>query len=329
MITNEKNLARLESVELREIWDSESGDFTPWLAQEENLVLLGEAIDVDLEMEAQEKEVGPFRADILCKDAATNAWVIVENQLESTDHVHLGQLLTYAAGLKATTIVWIAKEFTDQHRAALDWLNEVAGQSAAFFGVQVELWRIGGSPPAPKFNVVCRPNPSSTAARSAAEGVGSMSERQELQRDYWTALRTFLLERKSIVAPQRPQPACWTNFAIGRAYFGLSASVNIPKSFIKVEVVCYPPHASAHLNLLKRDKDAVENEVGCPLEWRTPPNRKTAMIVLRKDGVDPANRDDWPSQHAWMAEKLEALRKTFAPRIRQLDLDEQQEPDDE
>lgn len=98
-------LGRLEKVELRNAWQSESGDFTPWLAREENLKLLGEAINLDLELEAQEKNVGPFRADILCRDTASDEhWVLVENQLERTDHGHLGQLLTYAAGLKAATI---------------------------------------------------------------------------------------------------------------------------------------------------------------------------------------------------------------------------------
>jgi hypothetical protein len=119
-----KNLGRLQKVDLREAWSSESTDFTPWLAQEENLKLLGKAIDMELELESQEKEVGPFRADILCKDTATYDWVLIENQLERTDHSPLGQLLTYAAGLNAVTIVWVAERFTEGHRAALDWLNE-------------------------------------------------------------------------------------------------------------------------------------------------------------------------------------------------------------
>ena len=116
-------LGRLESVEPRDVWSSESEDFTPWLAQAENLKLLGETIGLDLELEAQEKDVGPFRADILCKETSSDDWVLIENQLERTDHTHLGQLLTYAAGLKAVTVVWVARIFTEEHRAALDWLN--------------------------------------------------------------------------------------------------------------------------------------------------------------------------------------------------------------
>src|SRR5256885_2050308 len=139
---NIRNLGRLQRVDLREVWLSESSGFTPWLAQQENMKLLGETIGIDLECEAQEKEVGPFRADILCKDTATDSWVLIENQLERTDHGHLGQLLTYAAGLEAVTIVWVAREFTDEHRAALDWLNEITGQKFNFFGLEIELWRI-------------------------------------------------------------------------------------------------------------------------------------------------------------------------------------------
>ncbi|MBL8848734.1 MAG: hypothetical protein JNG89_03580, partial [Planctomycetaceae bacterium] len=141
-------LAELQRVELREAWTNEATDFTPWLALETNIRLLSEAIGIDLEVEAQEKSVGPFSADILCKDRATSNWVLIENQLEKTDHTHLGQLMTYAAGLKAVTIVWIASRIRDEHRAALDWLNEITDGAFNFFGLEVELWRIADSPPA-------------------------------------------------------------------------------------------------------------------------------------------------------------------------------------
>ena len=128
-----------------------------WL-DDENIGLLSETIGLELEVEAQEKHVGPFRADILCKDTVTDSWVLIENQLERTNHTHLGQLLTYAAGLDAVTVVWIAERFTEEHRAALDWLNEITAEGFSFFGLEIELWRIGDSPMAPKFNVVSHPN---------------------------------------------------------------------------------------------------------------------------------------------------------------------------
>ena len=152
------NLGRLEPVNLRRVWANEESDFTPWLADQKNLAILGDALGMSLEFVSREEAVGPYSADILCRDSNDGTQVVVENQLESTDHDHLGKLLTYAAHLGARVLVWIAKSFTDQHRAALDWLNEVSETGTRFFGLEIELWQIGESPPAPKFNVVARPN---------------------------------------------------------------------------------------------------------------------------------------------------------------------------
>lgn len=141
------DLGRLEKItDLREIWKTEAQDFTPWLAKEENLSLLGETINLELELEAVEKDVGPFRADILCRDTSDNSLVLVENQVERTDHTHLGQLLTYAAGLNTVTIVWIAKKFTDEHRATLDWLNEITGDKINFLVLKSSSGELGGRP---------------------------------------------------------------------------------------------------------------------------------------------------------------------------------------
>src|SRR3954454_2225369 len=189
-----KSLGRLEKVELRNIWLSEASDFTPWLARAENIVILSETLGIDLELEAQERAVGPFRADILCKDIGTDRWVLIENRLEKTDHTHLGQLLTYASGLEAVTIVWIAARFTEEHRSTLDWLNKITDDSFRFFGLEVELWRIGDSPAAPKFNIVSKPNDWSHSVAQAVKAIdeGELSETRVLQRNYWTGLNLAL-----------------------------------------------------------------------------------------------------------------------------------------
>ena len=152
------SLGRLEPVAVREVWPNEESDFTPWLAEPENLGVLADALGMSLEFVAREEKVGPYSADILCRDPNDQTKVVVENQLGQTDHDHLGKLLTYAAHFNARVLVWVARTFTDQHRAALDWLNEVSETSTRFFGLEIELWRIGDSVPAPKFNVVARPN---------------------------------------------------------------------------------------------------------------------------------------------------------------------------
>ncbi len=145
---------RLEKLDLRSFWKKEDTDFTPWLAREENIQLLSETIGLELEVKGQEENVGPFRADILCIDTTDNHFVLIENQLERTDHCHLGQLMTYAAGLDVVTVIWIAQRFTEEHRATLDWLNRITDNSINFFGIEIELYRINESVPAPMFNIV-------------------------------------------------------------------------------------------------------------------------------------------------------------------------------
>ena len=202
----DEELGRLTKVPLRDFWEGEASDFTPWLADEKNIGLLGETIGVELEVEAQERNVGPFRADILCKDTVTDSWVLIENQLERTDHSHLGQLLTYAAGLEAVTVVWIAERFTDEHRAALDWLNEITDEGFSFFGLEIELWRIGDSPMAPKFNMVSHPN-DWTKTVSRISPTGELTATNQLYLEYWTGLRDLLEQRDGVLNPKTPSVA--------------------------------------------------------------------------------------------------------------------------
>ena len=149
------NLAKIERVDLRETWEHEAYDFTPWLA--DNIAELGEALGMELQLQQIEAPVGGYSLDILATDLNSNRPVIIENQLEATDHSHLGQLLTYAAGFDAEAVVWVTREFRDEHRQALDWLNQRTGDDTLFFGVEVELWKIGDSLPAPHFKLAASP----------------------------------------------------------------------------------------------------------------------------------------------------------------------------
>lgn len=216
---NKPHLGKLEKIEdLRTYWKNESQDFTPWLAEPENIQQLSGAIGLDLYVEARERAVGPFSADILCKDRTSGGWVVVENQLEPTDHKHLGQLLTYSAGLGAKLIVWIAEKFTDDHRAALDWLNEITGEGFGFFGVEIELWKIGDSLPAPKFKVLCMPNDWSRSVKVGVE----LSETKQRQVAFWTLFKEYM-EARSRVRCQNPAAQHWMNHSIGRTGLHLSS----------------------------------------------------------------------------------------------------------
>ncbi|QQO19483.1 DUF4268 domain-containing protein [Bradyrhizobium diazoefficiens] len=319
-----ETLGQLERVELRNIWTSESVDFTPWLARRENIALLGETLGLDLEVEAQEKAVGPFRADILCKDIGTGAWVLIENQLERTDHSHLGQLLTYASGLEAVTIIWIAARFTEEHRSTLDWLNRITDESFRFFGLEVELWRIGGSPAAPKFNIISKPNDWSHYVAQAARALddGALSETREMQREYWASLNSVLTaEAGRVAGNKKPQAQSWMAYPIGRSGFYLAATMNRAKGQIRAELYIGNEQAKAFFGLLKAQKELIEKELGYPLEWEELPTRRDSRIAIYRDGIDPDNESDWPQQHQWLAKRLNDLHRVLSVRVAALNAD--------
>ncbi len=313
-------LGALNKVDLRDIWNTEANDFTPWLAKEENLNLLGDTIGIDIEFEAQEKNVGPFRADILCKDTADNTWVLIENQLEYTDHAHLGQILTYAAGLNAVSIVWIAKQFTDEHRATMDWLNEITGDKINFFGLEVELWKIGDSAVAPKFNIVAKPNEwTKGGGRGGRLSITELSPTKKLQLEYWAAFRKFVQARDAVIKPQKASPQHWVNVSIGRSDFGMYAFVDTQKHRIGVRLVLGGENKQAHYHLLLNQKEAVEVEMNEALVWDELPDKKTSYISVYRNKVNPKQTSDWENQHNDLFNILENFHKVFAFRIKKLD----------
>ncbi|MGQ0681724.1 DUF4268 domain-containing protein [Bradyrhizobium sp.] len=318
-------LGRLERVDLRDIWTSEATSFTPWLARPENMAILAETLGMDLEVEAQEKNVGPFRADILCKEidsGADDRWVLIENQLERTDHTHLGQLLTYASGLEAVTIVWIAARFTEEHRSTLDWLNRITDDSFRFFGLEVELWRIGSSPAAPKFNIVSKPNAWSHSVAQAARAIDDdeLSTTRIMQRNYWTGLNAALVEADGPVSGNRkPQAQSWMPYRIGRTGFNLGGVMTRPKNQIRAELYIAGDLAKTYFRLLQGQKQAIEGDIGYALDWEELPDARDCRIASYLNGVDPENEADWPSQHAWLAKRLNDFYRVFSHRVTALD----------
>ena len=150
-----RELGKLKKVEPRTVWEHEARDFTPWLRK--NMDLLKEAVGIELDLVETESPVGGYAVDLYAKDLTTGRWVIIENQLEKTDHSHMGQIMAYAAGKEAGVVIWISPEFRDEHRQTLDWLNEITDESVAFFGIELEVLEIDTSPWAAHFKVVAQP----------------------------------------------------------------------------------------------------------------------------------------------------------------------------
>jgi|TARA_Y100000389_G_C17465272_1_gene524913 hypothetical protein len=318
-------LDRLKKISLKEIWDNEAQDFTPWLAEERNLELLSETIRTPLELEAQEKDVGPFRADILCKNTEDDSWVLIENQIDKTDHKHLGQLLTYASGLQAVTIVWISAKFTEEHRAALDWLNKITDDDFRFFGLEIELWTIGDSPAAPKFNIVSKPNNWSKTISQAAKNIseGIESETKAMQYRYWQGLIDYLENNGSKLRTQDPRPRHWQTFAVGRSHFYIDATVNTRDSRLGIGLkIADKNHAKNFYNLLVLDKEEIEAEMQEKLEWRELPDNTKSEIILFKNNVNLSDKKDWNTQYGWFKTNIEKFDKVFRKRIKKLNAED-------
>ena len=320
-----RTLGTLECVELREIWANEAQDFTPWLAREENLSILGDTLRIDLELEAQEQTVGPFRADLLCRDTGSGDWVLIENQLAQSDHRHLGQLLTYASGLEAVTVVWVAARFVDEHRATLDWLNKITNESFRFFALEVELWKIGNSSPAPKFNVVSKPNDWSRAVAHAARSLddGEFSQTAAMQLRYWEALNTMLQAKAgALKGTSRPRRRASLPYSIGRSRCRLRACMQRARRKIRAELYLTGATAKPFFHLLHQQKEAVQSELGYALEWEEKTDTNYSRIAIYLSDLDPEDEPDWPRQHGWLADRLNELHTVFRQRILELEPDE-------
>ena len=310
-------LGTIKKIDLRDVWSSESSDFTPWLATEENISLLGDAIGLELEVESQEKNVGPFRADILARDLTSNHYVLIENQLEQTNHNHLGQIMTYAAGLDAFSIIWIAKSFTEEHRAALDWLNRITEENINFFGIEIEVIQIGDSLPAPQFKVVAKPNDWSKSVRSSAS-TGELTDTKLKQQQYWTEFKEYVEKNGSPFKVQKPSPQHWTNIALGRSNFYLSLTVNSQSHIICINLEIGGARAKEHFDKLRDlyEEDSKEH-ISADIEWLRLDDRKSCMVKLSKsfNFTDESSRDE---QYAWFVEYVKKYIHYFRPKVKSI-----------
>ncbi|NVJ46472.1 MAG: DUF4268 domain-containing protein [Cytophagia bacterium] len=310
-------IGKLEKVEPRELWKGEAYDFTPWLARESNIEYLSEVIGIELEVISEEKNVGPFRADILCKSLVDDSYVLIENQLEKTDHGHLGQLITYAAGLDAVKIVWISTRFTEEHRAALDWLNRHTDDKLQFFGIELEVYRIGESDPAPFFQMVSKPNDWSKSV-TRAQRAEELTDAKALNLEYWTEMKAFFEQSGTKLKCQKPQPQHWTNFAIGKSDFNLAVSASVRDNFIRLEFNIFGSDAKPRFDLLQTQfEDLSRQQIDPTLIWERMDDKIMSGVFLKKK-FKISDKEDWPNQFAWIKDKLEKYDTFFRPKIKEL-----------
>lgn len=305
------NLGKLTHVDPRELWHSEPGNFTPWLAG--NIGLLGEALGIDLEVLQTEKSVGDFACDIHAHDTGRDRPVIIENQLEATDHRHLGQLLTYAAGLDAAVIVWISPEVREEHREAMDWLNRHTDDRIEFFGVALEAVRIDDSKPAIQFRLVAFPN--AWTKKVAAASDGEVSEKRLRYQQFFQTVIDELREKHRFTNARAAQPMSWYGFASGTR--GLTYNMTFA-SGARMRAELYIDVGDATRNKaifdsLSARKDEIELKTG-PLDWERLDQRQACRISLVAPDTtieDAAMRAD--EMREWLVNALLKMKAVFGP----------------
>lgn len=307
----------IERVDIRQIWPNEAADFTPWLA--ENLKILGKALGLDLEFQEREAPVGAYSLDILARDVQGGRPVAIENQLGPTDHNHLGQLLTYGAGFGAEVMVWIAKEFRDEHREALDLLNHRTGEDSEFFGVEVELWKIDGSRPAVNFNLVSTPN-QWRKQNSGPRPSAPVSEKMHKYRAFFQGLIDTLRQQHQFTNARKGQPQNWYSFSAGKTGFSYGANFN---SDDRVRVEFYIDTGDRVRNERVFDwfsnrKESIESGLNLDLLWEPMASRRACRISIRRDGAIDDDSETLQELEEWMVEKLLDFRRVLGPILAEL-----------
>ena len=308
-------IGTLKQVPVRSVWPKEAGDFTPWLA--ENVELMSDALGMELELEGQEVSVGGYSADLVFRDLSSGARVVVENMYGSTDHDHLGKLITYAAGLKASYAVLLTETFRAEHRSALNWLNSVSTEGCGFFGLSLEVWRIGDSIPAPQLRVDVQPDDWSKSVRAAKDREDS--ERDARFRQFWTGVQPGFRDDDAYWAGLgRPSKEAWMSF---KRRQGIAFIVSFCRldGARRLRVEAYvdtgdPDSTDEMYSALESRSVEIEKAFGGPLEWSALEKRRASRVSYyfpKPMGIE--DEELWPEAHEWIVPTLGRLRVAVDP----------------
>ncbi|MEZ9819101.1 DUF4268 domain-containing protein [Shewanella sp. 10N.286.45.A1] len=305
---------QLNKVSLRDIWPHEASDFTPWLA--ENIEELGKALGMDLELTEQEASVGDFSLDILAKDLGSSKAVIIENQLTQTDHDHLGKLLTYAAGFNASTVIWVSEAIREEHRQALDWLNQRTDSETSFFGVVVEVIQIDNSKPAFNFKLIASPNEWQKNKKRQTQR-NSISTKGEKYQNYFQALIDILRHSHKFTSAKAGQPQNWYSFSSGIS--GIAYGANFAQGG-KARAELYIDLRDHDKNKyvfdeLEKDKLSIEAALGETISWERLNDKRASRLALYTDGSIDDSDSELETVKMWHIEKLLKIKSILGKKI--------------
>lgn len=300
-------LGELKKVNLREVWQHEEYDFSKWLAEKQNIELLSEEIGIELINIQTEAPSGRYSVDILAEDEETKRKVIIENQLETTNHDHLGKIITYASGYDADIVIWLVKDYREEHKQAIDWLNENTNSKLNFFLIRVELWQIDNSPFAPKFNIISQPNDWAKALKDTKRE-GQLSETKMMQLDFWNKFISYAEEKKTRLKLRKGQPQHWYDISYGSSVSHISLTINTQQNQLGCEI--YIPDSEQTFLYLRNLKDEIEKQIGYSLEWMDLPGKKASRIKISTK-ADLDHEDKWMEYFEWMRNAAELFQKVF------------------
>ena len=300
------NLGTLKEItDLRRIWPHEAFNFTPWVA--ENVDLLADAVGLDITVDETESSVGDFNVDIYASETGTDRKIIIENQLEDTDHDHLGKLITYASGKGADVVIWVVKHAREEHKAAVEWLNNHTDDKIGFFLCEIKLFQIGDSQIAPAFTVVERPNDWTKEIRKTASANSTQQQRLE----YWQAFNDYAFSDANfsrIFNKRKPTTDHWMDFSIGSSACHIAVSQIQKRKAVDVEL--YINDDKELFKSLFAHKDEIEKNMEMELEWKELPERKASRILIEKT-VDLDDRATWPEQFDYIMDTCIKMKRAF------------------
>lgn len=301
-------IGKLKEVDIRELWKHEQYDFSEWLSKKENIENLNEILGLTLVDISKETYVGAYRCDLFAKDETTGIKVIIENQLEVSNHDHLGKIITYASGLDAKVVVWIVKEAREEHRSAIEWLNNNTNSNVNFFLIEIHAYKIENSDPAPMFQVVEQPN-DFIKNNKYTNRDESMNKSQSQRIEFWNQFNNVVIERGKPFNIRKATTDHWYNVAIGTSDAHIDITLVNKDSLIGVEL--YITDNKELFDKLYSRKDEIEAELGFTLDWRRLDNSKASRIVYHIKGL---NFDDHSNYNELMNKTIDLavlMRNTF------------------
>jgi hypothetical protein len=300
-------------LKMNEVWKNEASNFTPWII--ERISEIGDLLGYEFEHIQQEAPVGDFSLDILAKDLGTNRLVVIENQYGKTNHDHLGKLLTYTAGYDAKIIIIISEEFRDEHKKALEWLNENTIENVEFYGLSVSVLKIDESKPAYRFNIVVAPNGWQKSTLMSSKNQNS--DKSEKYKQYFQLVLDELREKKFSNA-QKAQPQNWYTFSAGINGFGFSINFS-KKSTARVELYidCGDTEKNKdRFDKLYSDKEYIEREMDQKLIWERLDDKQASRVAVEIPGSINDPEEELEKIRSWMIKNIISFKNYFAKYIR-------------